>query len=342
MASPPVTEPERRARLLQAKLVTLVHGHQTCTDPVVGGHAGAATLRCGGTGWFLADDRPVQSLGAALAWSYRQGLEDLHVVVDDPLVAGVLARRAQHVDHPPLVWSCEGRTLHRAHPAEHQPAVLPGPGTESMVVLLADAGAEVVIEHGVITGEVLGLEVARVVTGDGVEARLEVGVGRHDREAFALMHGEVPPAEAVAAAVGAVRAVRHPASGPHPLAELAAQRWLRALVVADPGLVGATHLAFVDPIEPRGSVGQVVAACALGADARGAPVLAACSVGVDLDLVVEAADVYHRHYETAPGSITVVVPERDAHPLLGDLASGLRQDCRVVTVPAGWRSGSLR
>ena len=51
-----------------------------------------------------------------------------------------------------------------------------------------------VVEHGVVTGEVRGLEVCRVVddrtTGDGV--RLEVGVGAHDREAFAIIHGDVP------------------------------------------------------------------------------------------------------------------------------------------------------
>ena len=57
------------------------------------------------------------------------------------------------------------------------------------------------MEHGVLLGEVDGLEVCRVVLVDGV-AHLEVGVGRHDREAFALMHGDVPPAEALVGVVG--------------------------------------------------------------------------------------------------------------------------------------------
>ncbi len=341
MAPVPATDPERRARLLQAKLTALVQHHSGCADPVVGGHGGAATLRCGRAGWFLADDRPTHSLGSALAWSRRQEVDEVHIVVDEPAVAGVLARRAMHHDHTPGVWWCEGQTLHRADPAPHRPEVGTPPGAEPLLRSLAEAGADVVVEHGVITGEVLGLEVARVITGEG-SPRLAVGVGRHDREAFSLLHGEVAPPGALVSAVQSVRSARTATAGAHPLADLASQRWLRALVMEEPWIVAATHLESVDPIEPRTTIGEAVAACALGVDGSGAPVLAACSVGVDLDLVVEAADVYHRHHGSTPGSIVVVVPERDAHPLLGELAKGLRGICGVVTVPAGWRTGSLR
>ncbi len=57
---------------------------------------------------------------------------------------------------------------------------------------LLDAGVEVVVEHGVIRGEVRGLEVARVGGRRRRRRPLEVGVGRHDREAFAMVHGDLP------------------------------------------------------------------------------------------------------------------------------------------------------
>ncbi len=58
-----------------------------------------------------------------------------------------------------------------------------------------------------------GLEVCRVVDDPATGAvRLEVGVGAHDREAFAIMHGDVPTVEALA---GVVRAVaEHRRTGP--------------------------------------------------------------------------------------------------------------------------------
>ncbi len=75
------------------------------------------------------------------------------------------------------------------------------PGIESLVELLHAAGVEVVRQGGVVSGEVLGLEIARVVV-DASGSRLEVGVGRHDREAFSVMHGDIPAAEALATVVG--------------------------------------------------------------------------------------------------------------------------------------------
>ena len=69
-----------------------------------------------------------------------------------------------------------------------------------------------VVEHGVVTGEVRGLEVCRVVDVDdgGGRVRLEVGVGPHDREAFAIIHGDVPTRAALAGVVAAVAAARRP------------------------------------------------------------------------------------------------------------------------------------
>ena len=64
------------------------------------------------------------------------------------------------------------------------------------------------VEHGVVTGEIVGLEIARIELSDDGDARLEVGVGRHDREAFAMIHGDLPTAAALAAVVDEVRSHR--------------------------------------------------------------------------------------------------------------------------------------
>src|SRR5206468_4880179 len=101
--------------------------------------------------------------------------------------------RSAQCRRPPQVWEVAGRELRPAAPA---PPPTPGP-LPSEVSAFADvlraAGAEPVVESGVLVGEVLGLEVARVMT-DESGPWLEVGVGKHDREAQRLVHGDQPPA----------------------------------------------------------------------------------------------------------------------------------------------------
>ena len=91
---------------------------------------------------------------------------------------------------------------------------------------LRAAGAEPVVEGGVLTGEVLGLEVARVVT-DAEGSRLEVGVGKHDRHAQRIMGGDVPTARGAGGRGG--RGPRAPPRRrPPPSAEPARLRTLAA------------------------------------------------------------------------------------------------------------------
>ena len=49
--------------------------------------------------------RGLVSLGAVLAWSQRQGIDDLHIIADH---AGVLARRARLFADPPTVCAVDG------------------------------------------------------------------------------------------------------------------------------------------------------------------------------------------------------------------------------------------
>lgn len=334
-----MADDDQRTRLIQAKLVALVGEHTGDRSGTPGGHAGAGTLLQGDIGWWLAHTAPGRTLGPALAWGQQQGVRELHVLVDDPNAAATVARRATAFADPPTVWRVDGRTLHAAEPADPQPPLPPPTGVETLVALIEAAGIDVVVEHGVVTGEWLGLEVARIVDGpDG--PRLDVGVGRHDREAFTLMHGEVPRAEALQAVVDAARRHRAPDSEAHPLGRLVPERWLRALLLDQPALAGAGTLAAVEPIVPRDSVKDVIPAGAAGPARSGdEAVVVVTSVGVDLDLVPEAADLRIRHDQgrSAASRLVLVVPERDALSVTRRMAERLVLPAEIVTVPVDWR-----
>ncbi|MEL6985162.1 MAG: hypothetical protein AAFO29_22205, partial [Actinomycetota bacterium] len=109
---------------------------------------------------------------------------------------------------------------------------------------------------------------------------------------------------------------------------LSRQRWLRSVLLDDPGLLDLDDLEAVAPLRPpRTLLSQEPVA------AHGTGAVVVCSVGVDLDLVPEAAE--YRHREDPSAALIVVVPERDralvGGPML-DLVPGLR----LVSIPAPW------
>jgi hypothetical protein len=328
-----VLDPERRSALLAAKLGALARDNLHVTGTDVTTFPGGAALLSGTTGVVLVDERPERGLGPALAWSERRAVEALHVVVDD--AAGRLARQAEWFEAPPAVWWARGRELHRVDPEPHVPAPVPPPEALALAEDIAAAGATVIVEHGAVTGEVLGLEVARV-TGSGSTVALEVGIGRHDREAFAIIHGDRPTGEALAGVVEAVRRDRradHPAS---PLHRIAPERWLREIVLARPDLVGATLLERNPGPLDRPNVKDPWPAVLSGVDTGGGEVVVVCSVGVDLDLVPYASDA--RATDAPDARLVLVLPERDAVDITRRLAGRLREPAEIVTVGDGWRA----
>jgi hypothetical protein len=298
---------------------------------------GGAARLVDGHAYVLADDEPLRALGRALAFARSVGVAPVHLslIVDDG--AGVLSRRAQLFEEAPTVWWAVGRELHRVEPEPIGVAETADSRALELAPLLEAAGAEVVVEHGVVRGEVLGLEIATVVV-DGDGARVEAGVGRHDREAFAIIHGDVPPSNALASVLRTVRDQRRAGAPDHPLQRLVPERWLREIVIARPDLVGATSLARVAaPVAPS-SVKDMQPAGAVGIDDRGQPVVVVCSVGVDLDLVPSAADIRHTHAPDA--RLVLAVPRRDDHPVTRALADSLRRPADVVAVPDDWRAAA--
>jgi hypothetical protein len=318
-------DPERRSRLLATKLQVLARSLDVEGEPAT--FPGGAALAAGDRAVVLADDAPARSLGPALAWARQTGAATVDLLVED--AAGLLARRAAAFAVPPTIWWVQGRELHpvEAEPLAPSPSV--SPEAVDLAPALVAAGAEVVVEHGVLTGEVLGLEIARVVVDDG--ARIEAGVGRHDREAFAMLHGDMPQADALAAVVGAARGARAAGGPDHPLKRLAQERWLREVVRADPSIVGASFLERHEGPLPRPSVKDPWPAVAVGDG-----VVAVCSVGIDLDLVPFASDA--RLAADPDARLVLVVPERDAHPVTRALAAALRAPAEVVAVPGDWRA----
>lgn len=328
-----------RASLLAAKLRALVNGQVGPGERATVDFPGGAGLVEGTTAYVLVDGDPLKSFGPALVWANRQGAPDLHLLVDTH--ADVLARRASCFTPAPTVWRIAGTSLVAADPAP--PAVAaPAAPAPALAELLVDADLEVIVEDGLVRGEINGLEVARVVHGETTsgtpldDPMLEVGVGHADRELTAMLHGGLSPVDQLARVCEIVRSHRRVGAEPHPLNQLAPERWLRARLIAEPSRIGLRSLRSVDPTVPRPNLRDRAVAMAVGEDEAGEPVVVACSVGVDLDLVPAAADA--RLAVSPDARLLLVVPERDAHPVTLDLAARLTVPAEVVPLPGDWRS----
>jgi hypothetical protein len=334
MNTPLSNDPARRARLNAIKLAALVRDHLTLPEGEAVGEqveypGGAALLRAGGEGWVLLDpaNGAVPSIGGALAWAHRRNVAHLHLVAETH--TGMLARRAAGFSAPVSVWQVQGRELHPAATEALTPSALPPSHHLAFEPDIVAAGAVPVIEHGVLAGEIEGLEMCRVVDDPHTgETRLEVGVGAHDREAFQMLHGNRPSVEPFSTVADAVRRHRRPLDPSHPLGRLALERALRVRLVNEPGLVGATDVTPVPPPVPRRNLKDAVP-CAATATIDGDVVAVVCSVGVDLDAVPFAIDTC-----AALGvqRCLVVMPARDALALQHQLAAAALADIVVVPV----------
>ena len=333
MSDSPIIE-ERRSALLGVKLKALLAEHtgsvvDATPEPLPKGSA----LLHDDAAWVLFDGDASRSLGRALAWAVRHGATTLDVIAESG--GGTLARRAAGFAMPISVWFPDERML---LPSVAEPLASPPDVADDHVALsqlIIDAGAIPAIEHGVVFGEVRGLEVCRVVdqptTGFLGEAsdiaaasddrepgvRLEVGVGAADREAFQMMHGDIPTVDALAVIVQKVAEHRSIGSLQHPLNRLAAARFLRWHAEQAPHTIGLTELAPAEPPVPRPNLKDPVPCVAAGVDVNGTATRVVFSSGVDLDLVPYVVDV-----QTASGQpVVVALAGRDLLGLTRDLAA---------------------
>ncbi len=336
---------ERRSRLLGVKLRALVaehRGSEVAGEPQP--FPSGVALLDGRDAWVLIDGPASRTLGGALAWAVRRQAERLQVVADTD--TGLLARRAARFTFPIEVWFAEERTLLPAPPAPLPPPPEADPAHLELVGLIEAAGATPNVEHGVVFGEVHGLEVCRVVDrptvghiaeiadhpipslGEGEPAvLLEVGVGDNDREAFQLLHGEIPTVEALRSVVATVADRRTTNAPQHPLNRLATERFLRWQLEEEPGLAGLAAVTPAPPPVPRPNLKDPVPCVAAGVDASGGEVTVVCSAGVDLDLAPFLADTF----EMTGRELLVVLRSRDLVPLTRELVGLL--DVPVQLVP---------
>ena len=289
---------------------------------------GGAAVHDEDTAWVHVADSS-RRLGQALALAQSRGCASLHLIVDDE--GGVVTRRAALLRSQPTVWHFDGRSLHPAVPAVRPDVAVP-PGGDEFVPMLRDAGLEVVVEHGVISGEIRGLSVATIVPDAAGRARLAVGVGRLDQEATDLLHADLPLRETLANAIDEVRVHRHANAKPHPVNRLARERWLRAQVIALPQSIGLRELEAVAPTEPRVNLRDPVPAAAVGRDAE-TRVLVLCSVGIDLELIPITADLIDRE---RPDRVVFALPARDHHARQRELAQQLTVPFTFVAVEGAW------
>lgn len=327
------------------------------------------------TGWVLPDGDASAALGPALVWAERQQVGELHLVAGSgPDGAGVLARQSALFTDGPDVWAVEGTELRPAETAP-VPARADAPAPPEIVDLLIDAGLEIVVEDGMVRGEVNGLEAARIVhgqttAGEPIDApQLEVGVGKADRELTAMVHAGLPPVEQLARVVEIVREHRRPGAPRHPLNQLVPDRWLRAVLCRAPDLAGLANLRPAEGARPRSNLTERGVALAVGEDPSGTPMVVACSVGIAPDLVPTAADgravidaaradadaqgaplagvepggatATTADAGAAPSRLLLAVPERDDHPGTRRLAARLRAPAEVVPIPGDWRAAGV-
>lgn len=345
-------DPDRLADLVARKLGALVrHRWPDVAAGATGGSfpGGSTLVEPGGRAWILLDgdgqgagEAPgarsdaARRLGACLAVARRSQATEVHLLVEDGDAARILARRARCFADPPTVWRVVGLALSEAEPAA--PAVAPAVAPEAELyrpVLLA-AGLTPIDEGGNLVGELLGLEVARVVVDDDGSARVEAGVGRFDREAGAMLFAHQGETDALARVVELVAGIRTATAARHPLNQLVPERWMRAALVAEPERVGAERLVPVPSALARRNLLEVGVASAHGTDREGNPIVVTCSTGVDLDLVPAAAD---DRLSVDPGArLVLAVPARDVLAVTVELASRLIPAATVMAVEDGWRS----
>jgi hypothetical protein len=272
-------------------------------------------------------------LGAALAWSRRAGATEVHVVADE--APGVVARQAGEFGTDIDVWRTEGRELVSAVPAPVDGGVGP-PDAPDLVALMEAEGLDVVVEGDRLAGEFRGLEVVRIVRAlDDGQPLLEVGVGKYDRALTAMMHGDLDGRASIARVVEQLRTIRRPDGPPnHPLATLVPERWLRTTLLAEPGLVGCDELFAAPAAEPRDRLRPRGVAAATGTR-DGEDVVVVCSVGVDLEAPVLAADTRLLVDPDAP--LLLALPARDVLPVTEAMVADLRRPAEIVAIEDDWR-----
>jgi hypothetical protein len=309
---------QRRSRLLSVKLAALIGQHlgidaASYTQEPCG--LGAA-LVCDDAVWILVDGDASHALGPAIAWASKYS-RPFHLVVDNH--SGVLVRRASGFELPISVWHVEGNGLLPAIAEPHQELVRASDSHSALISQIDTAGAESLVEWGVVVGEVRGLEICRVVDDEHTnEARIEVGIGAHDRETYALVHQARPIHESIADVVATVGVHRVEGAPFHPYNHIAPERFARWRALQEPAALGFLSLTRIDPPVRRTNVKDSVPCVALGKKTDGTTTAVVFVHGIDLDVVTFSVDAALQY---SCESVMIVARPQDVVASLRTMAS---------------------
>ncbi|GDX34490.1 hypothetical protein LBMAG16_13210 [Actinomycetes bacterium] len=327
-----LTNESHAFRLASAHLRTLISAQivdlESDLEIVEFGSAVGAVVN--GIAWALLIDRHDRGLGPAMIWALRSGAAELKIFTQ--FNAGDLARRARFFNFKIEIFEITkdiATSAVLAAPSDIE-ALEVSPADELFAEFIKSSGADLTREHGVLAGEVCGLEVCRVVhdvSDNGIdESILEIGTGTHDREMFKMLHGRTATLESLRKVVVDVSSKRVAGLIPHPLNQLGRERLLRHLLCASPDLVDAVSLQSAAPAMPRANLKDSVPCCAQGILKNGAAVVAIFSIGVDPDVVAFGADA--RQQIDPSADLVFVSPPRDIVPAIVRLAETLHNPAR--------------
>jgi hypothetical protein len=328
-------DPARRAGLERARGLAIVrdHFHLDIKAASVDVAPFGVTVRVGdptaATAVIVSSVDDLSVLGGALVWLDRNPMATVHLVVEHH--SGIHARRAAVLSPELVVHQLVGSEVRPAEPAlVEDPHPVPD-DSAPLVAMIERSGAEMVVEDGIVRAEVAGLEVGRVVTGP-TGSTFEVGVGRFDREAGALLHGGRPVEPALVDTIEMVRAHRVVGAVAHPVNRIGRERWLRDMVRRDPAIAGVSDPVLVEPIPPRTSLLRPAAAALLAFSGE-RRTLVVCAVGVELSLVPDTADLLLVH---RPDEVRFVLPARDRLPFLDRLSARLPVPVSFADIAVPW------
>jgi tetrahydromethanopterin S-methyltransferase subunit G len=326
------------SRLAQLRLRAIVGVR---SDVEVSEFGQAVGLVVDDVAWVYVTGRHERSLGPALMWALRNDANALKLFSSE--CAGDLARISTHFDFVIEVFEVDAAGVARVAGPKIEEKIEVSVADEMFAEFIKSAGADVVREHGVISGEVCGLEVCRVVratdsgefggageSGEASDSELEIGVGAHDRETFKLLHGRTATIESLRKVIAEVAARRAVGAQVHPLNRLARERMLRHYVCQSPQLVGAKSLQVAQPPIVRTNLKDVVPCCAVGVSLTGEKMIVIFNVGVDPDVVSFGADA--RGQINGSAELIFAMPTRDIMPAVERVAQMLRRPARFVGV----------
>ncbi len=319
---------ERRAELNQAKLNVLLKNTfpDEVFEPI---YSNSSSIYSNGKQRFLyAPEQRVSPLAIALATETNELQTNLVVDNSEP----VLLQQTHGLNAEIILWIIDDdRVVQHPDSAIEERTEINVLG-EDFKELLKASGCDVVQEHGVLKGEIKGLEVARVVINDEGQQVLQVGVGAYDQEAHKILDSQQTPEEKLFRVISQVMEYRNQKSEPHPLNRVARAKWMITEIVTSPKNFGLEEVQSLSMLEEVDTVTENHPAAAIGRTGAGS-VLIVASSGIDLQTIPVAAGLLA---STGAEEVWIALSPKDRHPAIINSARYLKAPSRFIEINEPW------